>query len=107
MPYLFVYQWYPAHKTLDVVKKSLEMLPNFPQDESLGTQIIQTAVNTDKKGVKTLSAWEVNEGKLDALITRIAPFYAGLHGIEGFGYSIETWMTITEAMSAIGQKMPE
>lgn len=107
MPYLIVFQWYPSHKTLEVVKKSLEMMPRFPPDKSLGTQIIQSAVNTDKNGVKVISIWDIKEGKLDAAIKKVMPFYAGLHNIEGYEYSIEVWATLTEAMAAIGQKMPE
>ncbi len=106
MTYIFVYTWYPSHKTEEVVKVYLEMLNKFPVDESLVEEIVPAAVKTGSEGIKTLGISKVKEGKLEEALTRARTQMAMFQSIEGFEYSIEVWATVEEAMTVIGKRMP-
>lgn len=106
MPYIFVYCWYPSHKVSEVVKVYLEMLKKYPEDESLGENLIPAAVNTGCEGIKSLAVTKVKEGKLEEALTRTGTQMAMFQSVEGFEYSIETWSLVEEAMAMIGKSMP-
>ncbi|MFX1373300.1 MAG: hypothetical protein ACFFCE_15715 [Promethearchaeota archaeon] len=106
MTYIFVYSWYPSHKTEEVVKVYLEMLKKFPVDESLVEEIIPSAVKTGCEGIKTLGVNKVMEGKLEDALTRARTQMAMFLSIEGFEYSIEVWATVEEGLAVIGKSLP-
>ena len=77
------------------------------QPEGLFTTLVDTAVSSDKNGLKVLSAHLISPGKYEEASAYFRKFMTEFFDIEGFSYEIRTWMTIEEAMESIGQKAPE
>jgi len=107
MPYIIVTASYPLTKATEVAKKYLEVRKKFPPDRSLGKEVVQVAVNTNKKGIEVMSISEVKEGKLEDALKLAGDSMIPYFPIEGFKYKIRVWSTIIEAMEYIGMKAPE
>jgi hypothetical protein len=106
MPYIFASSSYPTHKVNEVVEKYFEALKKYPPDRTLGKELIQAAVSTDEKGIKSLGVSLVKEGKLNEALTYIGKMMAMFQPIEGFEYKIRVWNTVIEALDMIGMKLP-
>ena len=102
MVYIVVKSWYPSHITEKVNERYLEMLQKFPPDNSLGDQVVPVAARASKDGFETLGLTLVKEGKFDEALLRIGGMMTMFSDIEGYEFSIETWVTVQEA-----QKMQE
>ncbi|NHJ22882.1 MAG: hypothetical protein EAX91_18210 [Candidatus Lokiarchaeota archaeon] len=109
MPYLITFAKWPSDKTPEVVKKAIEAIKKFPSDESLGEDLVSgNAIKATEEGVRSISVKNVSKGKLEEAYTRgVAMGNLYSLAIEGFEYNIETWATVEEAYSSIGQKPPE
>ena len=107
MPYLVIKSWYPTHLASEVAKRYLEVVQKYPPDNTLGETLVPVAVKTTKKGIKTMSIYEIKEGKLEEANTRAGNAMAMFNDIEGYEYSVERWATVSEAMAAIGMQAPE
>lgn len=59
---------------------------------------------TNKWGVKTMDIYKVKQGKLEENLTRSTKAMAMFHSIERYAYSIRVWLTIEEALAAVGQQ---
>jgi hypothetical protein len=103
-PYIIVTTWQPAHKVPEVVKMYLEVLKKYPHDEELSEWVVPGAITTGEYGVKGLEIYKVKEGKLEEQLTRLSMAMAMFHSIEGYAYSIRVWMTMEEALAAVGQQ---
>jgi len=101
MPYLITTSLYPSEKAAEVGERYLEALPKYPPDESLGKEIVPAAVRSTHQGIKVLGIYEVQEGKLDAAYSRYVNIMVMFHNIVGFVYTIEVFLKVEEAMSAI------
>jgi hypothetical protein len=88
-----------------VGERYLEALAKHPPDESIAKQIVPAAVKSTLQGIKVLSISEVQEAKLDAAYDRAVNMMVMFHSIEGFGYTVEIFMKVEEAMAAIGMKV--
>jgi hypothetical protein len=44
MPYIISTTCWPSDKTPEVVKKAIEVVKKFPEDKSLGEQVVPNAV---------------------------------------------------------------
>jgi hypothetical protein len=86
--------------------KYLEVLSEYPHDESLSIETVPVAVKMTHKGIRSFSISEVKEGKLDAAYGRAVNMMAMFQGVEGFEYTIDIYSKIDEAMAAIGLEMP-
>ncbi len=64
------------------------------------------AINSDMDGIKSLSVTLIKEGKLEEAILRSRSIANMYLTVPGFKYSIETWDTIEEAYTSIGQTPP-
>jgi hypothetical protein len=64
-------------------------------------------VNSDKNGLKVLSAHLISPGKYEQASAHFRKFMTEFLDIEGFSYEFSNWATIEEAMESIGQKPPE
>jgi hypothetical protein len=64
-------------------------------------------VKSSKNGLNVFSAYQANPGKYEEALAYWAKFMTEFFEIEGYSYDFSTWMTIDEAMAAIGQKAPE
>nr|MDO8082981.1 hypothetical protein [Candidatus Freyarchaeota archaeon] len=103
-PYIVITSWFPAHKTPEVTKTYLESLEKYPPDEDLSEHVVTAAVTTNKFGIKVMDIYKVKQGKLEEHLTRSSMAMAMFHSIEGYEYSVRVWLTIEEAMAAVGQQ---
>lgn len=106
MPYIIATSTYPSHKQNEVVKKYLELIGKYPEDESLGGIVAQPVAFTDT-GLKVVSIWEIKEGKFDAAYTRINTYFYEFKDIEGCETAIKVWSTFPEAIAIAGIPVPE
>ena len=97
MVYIVVKSFYPSHINEKVNEKYMEMLQKFPPDNSLVEQVVQVAVRATKDGYEVLGVNLVKEGKFDEAIIRIGAMMLMFADIEGYEFSIETWVTFQEA----------
>ena len=107
MSIIFVQSHYPAHKNKEVLKTWLGAVEKYPQPEGLFTTLVDTAVSSDKNGLKVLSAYLINPGKYEESMAYLIKFTAAFLDIEGFVYEFNNWSTIEEAMGAIEIQTPE
>jgi len=106
MPYLITTSLYPNEKAPEVAGRYLEALTKYPPDESLATQVVPAAVKSTHEGIKGVTISEVQEGKLGAAYARAVDTMVIFQSIVGFVYTVEVYLKIEEAMSAIGMDMP-
>jgi len=107
MPIIFIESQYPVNKNKDVLAAWLKGLEKYPRPDGLFTPLVETAVKSDKMGLRVLSAFQINPGKYDESSAYFAKFMTEFFDIEGYSYEIRTWSTIEEAMESIGEKVPE
>jgi len=109
MPYLITFASWPGHKSVEVIKKTYEVLKKFPEDKSLGENLTPgNALKGTKEGFQSITVQKINKGKLEEAYSRsigVVNFYA--MAIEGFDYKVEIWSTNDEAYGSIGQKPPK
>ncbi|MFX0081739.1 MAG: hypothetical protein ACFE94_08300 [Candidatus Hodarchaeota archaeon] len=106
MPYIVSFVKYPSHLGPKIAKKYLEFLQKFPPDDSLGENIIPSAVKVTEEGLRGLSVTRVKEGKFDEAYKLAIDQRAFFLDVEGYEGSIEVWATIEEALVAVGMKLP-
>jgi len=102
MPYLITQTWFPLSKADEVGKKYLEVLEKFPPDESLGKDLIPSAVTSDQNGLTSVSILEVKQDKMFDAFDRAAKSILEFRTIEGYNYNIRFWLTAEEALESIG-----
>ncbi len=107
MPIIFIENQYPVHKNKEVLAAWLRAIEKYPRSEGLFTTLVDTAVNSDKNGLKVLSAHLINPGKYEEASAHFRKFMTEFFDIEGFSYEFSNWSTIEEAMESIEEKMPE
>jgi hypothetical protein len=107
MPYIVTTSVYPSDKVSEVAKRYLEALTKYPPDESLATQIVPAAVKGTHVGIEVIGILEVKKGKLEEAYLRTVNMMAMFHRIQGFEYTIETYLKVEEAMAVIGMSMPK
>lgn len=107
MPILFIESTYPLHKNKEVLSAWLGAIEKYPRPEGLFTSLVETAVRSDKKGLKVLSAYLINPGKYEEASAYFVKFMASFFDIEGYCYEFNNWATTEEAMESIDEKMPE
>ena len=105
MPIIFIESQYPLHKNKEVLATWLKAIEKYPQPEGLFTTLVNTAINSDKKGLRVLSAFLINPGKYEEAAAYFRKFMTSFFDIEGYSYEISNWATIEEAMESIGQKL--
>jgi len=106
MPYIVTLVRWPGESTAEMVKKAIEVTKKFPPDDSLGETIVPNAINADMDGIKSLNVTLVKEGKLEETRRRAMAIVNMYLTVPGYRYSIETWATIEEAYTSIGQTPP-
>jgi len=85
----------------------MKALEQYPRPEGLFTPLIETAVSSDKNGLKVLSAHQIHPGKYDEASAYLRQFMTAFFEVEGFTYEFNNWSTIEEAMDSIGETAPE
>ena len=107
MPIIFVESQYPVHKNKEVLAAWLMANEKYPPPKDLFSTLVDTAVSSDKNGLKVLSAHLINPGKYEEASAYFHKFMADFFDIEGYSYEFSNWLTIGEAMKSIGQQAPE
>jgi hypothetical protein len=107
MPIMFIENQYPLHKNKEVLAAWLRAIERYPQPEGLFTTLVDTAVSSDKNGLKVLSAHLITPGKYEEASAYFIKFMTEFFDIEGYSYEFSNWSTIEEAMASIGQQAPE
>ncbi len=108
MVHIMATAWWPPNPTkgAEIAKKGYDAAKKFPADESLLTLLVQGFMG-DKIGTKSISIWNIKEGKLEDALTRIMDemrFYAE---VEGFTYKLDLMVTVEEAWATVGMTPPE
>ena len=108
MPYLVITSWYPSHKVPDVIKIYTEMLKKYPPNvlAKLGEYCVENAGSATEKGLKSMSIFDVKEGKLEEALKTARSALAMAQSIEGYEYTVEVWSTLTEAFDTLGMQVP-
>ena len=106
MPYLVSFVKYPSHIASKVAKKYLELLQKFPPDDSLGENIIPSAVKVTDEGIRILGVTRVKKGKFEEAWKLAIEQRAFFIDVEGYESSLEVWATVEEALEALGMKLP-
>jgi len=99
MPYLITTATYPSDRAPDVAKMYLEAIVKFPPDDNLATQVVPAAVKATSQGIKVLGVAEIKEGKLEEAYKRIVNLEAMFINIEGYEYTIDTYLKVEEALA--------
>jgi hypothetical protein len=107
MPIIFIENQYPLHKYNEVLAAWIRAIEKYPQPEGLYTTLVDTAVSSNKNGLKVLSGHLITPGKYEEASVYLHKFMTEFFDIEDFSYEFSTWSTIEEAMGSIGQQAPE
>ena len=107
MVYIFSTVWFPPFRGEEVGKKFLEVAKKFPQDKSLGKTLFPGALMRTQSGIKSISMFEVKDGKLEAALERVNKVLAVYSEIEGVNSTVELMATLAEALELVGVKAPE
>jgi len=89
--YIITRMVYPASKAKEVANRFLEVMQKFPPDESLGNRVVPLATRRTRKGVETISVFEVKEGRLEQALNRTSQLYQMFSDIDGFEKSIDVY----------------
>lgn len=106
MTYIVVHTLWPFSKREELIKKVIEAMKKYPEDNSIAEEKV-SATKSTLEGINTMTIWEVKKGKLEEALERIGNTLAIYAVIEGFTYHYETWLTQIEAYSRIGRTPPE
>ena len=106
MVYIVVESLVPHDKAPESGKKWLEVNKKFPPDRSISKQLF-VAIRPSAKGIVTLGAWDVKEGREKDALVRMNESMLMFTEIPGYKYSIKTFLTSFEAMGILGLKPPE
>ena len=96
----------PHEKASLAGKKWLDVVKKYPPDRSVSKQIM-VAIRASSKGMISLGAWEVKDGKEKEALIRMNESMLMFTEIEGYKYSIKTFLSSVEAMGILGLKPPE
>ena len=107
MPIIFIENQYPVHKNKEVLAAWFRAMEKYPQPEGLFTTLVDTAISSDKNGLKVLSAHLITPGKYEEASAYFRKFMTEFFEIEGYSFEFNYWSTIEEAMESIGQQPPE
>jgi hypothetical protein len=84
MPIIFIESQYPVHKYKEVLAAWLKGFQKFPRPDGLFTPLVQSAVTSDKCGLRVLSAYQTNPGKYEESAAYLAKLMTVFFDIEGF-----------------------
>ncbi|MHA2008062.1 MAG: hypothetical protein ACXABO_12625 [Promethearchaeota archaeon] len=99
MVYIVVKSFFPTHKNEEVSARNVEMMAKFPPDNTLVEAVVPLAARASKEGIEAMGINLIKEGKFDEALIRIGRAMAMFNDIEGFEYSVETWVTLEEVMA--------
>jgi len=99
--------WYPAKASRLVAQKYLEMTQKYPTDKSLGETVLHPIAQPTKEGMHTISVLKCRDDKIKECMLAEGKYMLAFAEIEGFHYSMHTYIDSTEAFSLLGMKGPQ
>ena len=106
MVIIVVESLFPHGKSSEAGKKWLEVVKKFPPDRTVSKQLM-VAIRASKKGIISLGAWEVKDGKEKEALVQMSESMQMFSEVEGYKYGIKTFLSSVEAMGILGLKPPE
>jgi hypothetical protein len=106
MVVIVIESWYPAKISPLVGQKYIEVMQKYPPDESLGETALNPILRATKDGVHVLQAWKCKDDKVKDSVIMLAKIQQMFVGLEGYQYSMNTYVDVTEAYTIIGAKGP-
>ena len=100
--YIIVTSTYPNDKAKEVANIYFKAMTKYPPDDSLGTPIVPVAIRATLQGIKVINISEVKKGRLEDAMAFAANRLAMFNDIEGYRYTIKTYMNLEEAMKTVG-----
>lgn len=100
--YLIVTSTYPGDKVKEVSNMYVKAMTKYPTDANLGNPVVPVAIRSTFQGIEVMSISEVKKGKLDDAMTLAVNRLTMFHDIQGYRYTISTYLNLEEAMKAIG-----
>ncbi|MFW9824517.1 MAG: hypothetical protein ACFFE4_16355 [Candidatus Thorarchaeota archaeon] len=104
--YILLTVWFPASKSIEVGKKALEIMENFPEDESILKTVLPGGLMRTKNGIKGIAVYEIIEGKFEEAYTLVSDILTSYAEVDGLNGKIDTMATAVEAMESIGLAIP-
>jgi len=106
MAYIVTSIKYPSHMGIEVGKKYLEALQQFPPSKTPGKVVIQAAVRSTTDGVNVFSITQVKDEEFIEAWRYIGNMAALFLEIEGLEYTMEVWAEVQDALELVGMKLP-
>ena len=106
MPYIVSTSVYPTDKAKEVAERYIEVIAKYPPDENIGIPVVPVAAKTTEQGLRVMTLSEVKAGKLDDALNRSVNAMAMFNEVEGFEYTIDIYMTLSEGLATLGMSMP-
>jgi hypothetical protein len=107
MVFIVIEGWYPAKIAALVGQKYIEVAQKYPLDKSLGNMVLPPISQATRDGVHFISAYECKDDKVKHMMMALAKAMLMYTELEGYRYSIDTYIDPTEAYSLIGMKGPQ
>ena len=102
MPYIVVHTWYPPHIGEEVVKKYMEAMEKYPEEERLGDPTVPVAVSSTVNGIECLSISNIKPNMLEEALERTNNTMAMFNTLADYRYETKVWMTLEEGLKSIG-----
>lgn len=106
MPYIVTTVAYPSEKSTQVAERYLEILKEYPQDDTLTSLVVPAYVKASIEGVKAISISEVKEGRLEEAWARARNMAYMFIDVEGVEYSLDLLATASEGFASLGMNLP-
>ena len=106
MAYIVTSLKYLSHLGVEVGKKYLEAIKQFPPGKTPGKVIIQAAVRSTNDGIKVFSVTQVKDEEFIEAWRYIGNMMALFLEVEGLEYTMEVWAEVQDALEIIGMKLP-
>ena len=106
MVVIVIEAWYPEKLSPLVGGKYVDVMQKYAPDESLGEMILDPVLKATKEGVHVLQVWKCKDEKVKDSIVMLAKIQQMFVGLEGYRYSMDSYVDVTEAYAIIGAKGP-
>jgi len=100
--YLIINSLYPRDTIKEVVNVYGKMMTKYPDNPGLATPIVQVAVKSTQDGINVIHISEIKKGKLDDAIMYASTRMAMFNDIQGYKWTIKTYLNMEEALKTVG-----
>lgn len=100
--YVIVTASYPNDKVKEVADMYIKAITKYPPDDSLATPVVPVAVRATLQGIRVIGVHEIKKGKLEAAMARMSTIQTMFYGIQGYRWTMKTYLNLEEAMNTLG-----